>query len=985
MDNVEIILHSETEFYNLKTNIMNVLSSIFGNILFTLLSGRVINDVTFTYIIIGTLLVISIIIIIIRFTLKAKSNRKKFEYYKKMYPNAFSIFSHCAHVYSWKNYDEFKKKEINEILSHQIDEWRNIEKQERERIEQEKLIDIKYNEIRNKYPDGLNCWKQTYPNTTKAEIASNYLDIMAFDERYKNFLFMEEWEKEQGSFTKLCRSQIVTMPHCGYYHYNINLPKVNYNGEKMNAEYRVWQFFFSEFCAVKDLDYTHFQRIKDNYEKIQRHDCYGDWSVGLGSYISEEIVSFVKSLNTPVEILLTEDNIGENPQMFILDFDLNKNGYKTKHWRDIENINSNYIIVIDTITTNEQLNSNCELINKKCKVLRPCITYISLMKEFSREEMQNLIIKKNEEIEKQKIEEENKAQINQEIHLLTEATKSANIELAEKKIKILRERLQGSTIDKEIENIINSKELDFRNRYTEGINDNLGIHYVDYSIPIQFIQENENWKYAVAKFPTKGNIVFPYRRCSVARRGYMELSFQSYLQNMLGSQLLIIGDCSILPAENYRPYEPDIAIIDLRKPSIRIDIEIDEPYSAISNQPIHFISCGDDFRDINLNNLGWIVIRLTEYQVVSNMQGCAAFIAQIIHAINPNISICTSLLTCPLPTPVKRWSDIEAKIMASEKIREKYLNHEFGIKETEQITSIDIKQNSIEKQCATLVKPLVINKVKSSIITNPNVHFQRDEDIQFLPFEHIYLYKGSTRLVPVSNIISYFFKPFDSSYWSDYKARQRGISQGQILEEWDEKGTRSREVGTFMHQQIENCYNGLEYKNEYHFRYIGKYVKTDEYIDLRLEHEQFDSFRCKHAFIPFKTEWAVYDERLRIAGTIDMIYKKDTQYDIYDWKRSHRIVNSMGESISINSYGERGIRGLENIHDTVYWHYCLQQNLYRFILEKNYRIQIDKMYLVIFVDSTTSYTKLEVPRMDDAIKVILDFCSKNNIAQLLLD
>lgn len=116
-----------------------------------------------------------------------------------------------------------------------------------------------------------------------------------------------------------------------------------------------------------------------------------------------------------------------------------------------------------------------------------------------------------------------------------------------------------------------------------------------------------------------------------------------------------------------------------------------------------------------------------------------------------------------------------------------------------------------------------------------------------------------------------------------------------------------------------------------------------------------------------------------------MIYKKDAQYDIYDWKRSHRIVNSMGEPISINRNGERGIRGLENIHDTVYWHYCLQQNLYRFILEKNYRIQIDKMYLVIFVDSTTSYTKLEVPRMDDAIKVILDFCSKNNIAQLLLD
>ena len=55
----------------------------------------------------------------------------------------------------------------------------------------------------------------------------------------------------------------------------------------------------------------------------------------------------------------------------------------------------------------------------------------------------------------------------------------------------------------------------------------------------------------------------------------------------------------------------------------------------------------------------------------------------------------------------------------------------------------------------------------------------------------------------VSSVISCFFKPFDSYYWSEYKANQRNISQGQILEEWDSKGACSRDVGTFMHQQIE--------------------------------------------------------------------------------------------------------------------------------------------------------------------------------------
>lgn len=74
-----------------------------------------------------------------------------------------------------------------------------------------------------------------------------------------------------------------------------------------------------------------------------------------------------------------------------------------------------------------------------------------------------------------------------------------------------------------------------------------------------------------------------------------------------------------------------------KHPSIRIDIEIDEPYAAFTRKPIHYIGCGDDFRDALLNNIGWIVIRFTEYQVFSNPKRCAAFIAQVLHYIQPSM------------------------------------------------------------------------------------------------------------------------------------------------------------------------------------------------------------------------------------------------------------------------------------------------------------------------------------------------------------
>lgn len=137
-----------------------------------------------------------------------------------------------------------------------------------------------------------------------------------------------------------------------------------------------------------------------------------------------------------------------------------------------------------------------------------------------------------------------------------------------------------------------------------------------------------------------------------------------------------------------------------------------------------------------------------------------------------------------------------------------------------------------------------------------------------------------------------------------------------------------------MHQQIENYYNGLPYQQEFNFKYEGKYVQMEELVNLKPEYTQFMEFKKEHNFKPFRTEWAIYDEELRIAGTIDMIQKCGDVFDIYDWKRSHRIVDFWGTPITTNDYGDKGLGELDQIEDTPYWHYCIQQNLYRYILEK---------------------------------------------------
>lgn len=903
----------------------------------------------------------------------AKYLRIKIDRKRKKYPHAYYLFLRDIKIR--KIGSDFSIKEMRRILSIPKTEWEKREELELIRIQEEKQILSEYNEIKAKYTDGLSCWEKEHPFASRATIVNNITEIVMFDNRQKAFLSAEEWEQEQISFSKLCRSKKSKTPHSGCYHYKINFPKINYKGETKDGGYSVWQFFFRSFCNATDLDYTYYRQIQENNNNIEK---YKEGKINIPSYVCTEISNFIKSLDKPVQLIVFGPEFNEDLEVFFLTSELAAFGLQSHALHYIDEISSNYVVIIDGFTTQVQFIERCKAVIQKFRNQKPCIVYFSLMKEFSREEMQEIIDKKNREVQL-------KRQITDEINAISKALKSADIETAKDKVLEIKKIAQANDVDKELIAKIKEAEEKVKKDYTEGVVDNFDTHYVDY-IASLFIQDKNRWKYPVVKYPEYGNVVFPFRRKAIARRGFSEVSFQTYLQEVFKKcELLILGDCNILPVENNRPFEPDIAIISKKHPSIRIDIEIDEPYAAVTRKPIHYEGCGDDFRDTILNNIGWIVIRFTEYQVYANPKECAALVVQVLYSIYPSIVLPIDFLSVSVPKEVARWTEIEAKIMASENFREIYLNHEFGITNQEQLDITDIKQTEKEKSCARFVKPIVFDSDQRKTNNKEYITFEkRDADIQFNPQEHIYLYNGQEQLIPVSSVISCFFKPFDSFYWSKYKAHQLHVPQGQILEEWDVKGTRSRDVGTFMHQQIENYYQGRPYLQEFPFRYKGKYVNLTEQIKLDSEYRQFVEFLKNHEFKPFRIEWTIYDEKLKIAGTIDMIHKRGNVFDIYDWKRSRRIVDIFGEPIAINEYGDKGLGELNQIDDTPYWHYCIQQNLYRYILENNYDMKVGKMYLVVFSDDLYEYCKLEVPTMDNVLSSIIKACKDGNVNKRLL-
>ena len=485
--------------------------------------------------------------------------------------------------------------------------------------------------------------------------------------------------------------------------------------------------------------------------------------------------------------------------------------------------------------------------------------------------------------------------------------------------------------------------------------------------------------YAIVRTPHKGCIVWPYRRKTIARRGFIEQSFEEELRRLLNPKVKVLGDVNLLPQNGVRPFEPDIALVYTENGlNVRIDVEIDEPYAAVTNKPTHYIGCGDEYRDANLNCLGWIVIRFSERQIKVHSKQCIRFIADILKTIDDTIPMPDELGMIAPIVPERRWTLLEAQKMAKDRVRQTYLNHEFGKTEEALYDEMDLRLTTFEESIKNKVQHVIPSVVAQSAIpiseedyiddnNNWGYNIENannfDRHISFDHIHHLYTVDGISYKA-VSNVISELFPIFDSEYWAKRKGEDRGVDPKQILEEWDAKGQESREVGTFMHQQIENYFLDQPIKFVYPFRYNGQFVHESKDIDIHPEIGFFHHFLKDVPIVPFRTEWRVFDRSLRIAGTIDLICKNGDCYDIYDWKRSAKLHEN-------KVYGY-GLWELSHLEDLPINHYKLQQNLYRYILEHQYGLKVRSMNLVVFhPDNHPDYEIIAVERMDNEIQKII--------------
>lgn len=249
-----------------------------------------------------------------------------------------------------------------------------------------------------------------------------------------------------------------------------------------------------------------------------------------------------------------------------------------------------------------------------------------------------------------------------------------------------------------------------------------------------------------------------------------------------------------------------------------------------------------------------------------------------------------------------------------------------------------------------------------------DITFEQDGKLSFNEEEHIYSL-GGVEFSSVSNIVSKFFREFDALSISLKKCYGNELEAAKLRERWESKGAIASQAGTFLHKQIEDYLNGKEIPDLLcDVSYQGNYVKCSQRLDISREWSYFKAFERNTPFVPFRTEWRIYDADARMAGTLDFVCAcPDGTYEIYDWKRSNKI-----DPIESNTRAN-GLNGLEHLTDTSYSHYCLQQNLYRYMLQKNYGLKVNRMNLVVLHPELPTYRVVPIPPMDREISIIVDY------------
>lgn len=459
--------------------------------------------------------------------------------------------------------------------------------------------------------------------------------------------------------------------------------------------------------------------------------------------------------------------------------------------------------------------------------------------------------------------------------------------------------------------------------------------------PNNHFAQDDQYQYPVVKMPKQMSILKLPRAGRSNQKGYKENDFYNQLKQHL-TDIEIATDVHMVIPNFTKPYEPDIVLID-KNLNLYIDIEIDEPYEGFYRYPTHNYRAEDNFKQDNIRDLfftesGWVVIRFTEKQIHKQSNECIGYVKNVINSIR-NLEFNTNP-TCEIEN---QWNENQCIQWQLANYRENYLgilsfNKRKGLKEV-------------------VVDEAEFETIETNIQRTPFRDFELKIDKDLHKYFNPKDKTGNAEYISVTTLVERFFQ-FDILRYIQREAEKQNRDEEDVLREFQTLRDEAAVLGTELHLQIEN------------------YLTKKQFDDSLPEFQYFMNFE-KDKIIPkgltfIEAEKKIFYHKYNVAGTVDCLFKNsEGKYVMVDWKRSKKLIVK-----GTNKPDKRGfpieIEGLNTLTNCSYYRYCIQQNMYKYILEKEYNIIISEMILAVLHENYPNYHTIKLPEMVKETRTIFN-------------
>ena len=238
---------------------------------------------------------------------------------------------------------------------------------------------------------------------------------------------------------------------------------------------------------------------------------------------------------------------------------------------------------------------------------------------------------------------------------------------------------------------------------------------------------------------------------------------------------------------------------------------------------------------------------------------------------------------------------------------------------------------------------------------------------------HQYFFHDKPVHKSVTQFVSEFFEPFDKEGVSEKYAKKHGLSQQEVLQDWEKKGNISSISGTIIHGYLENYARGKVFELDYSAaQEAGVLEEVKERVKLLLPQAEKFHHETLNKLIPIQLEYTVGIEDL-IAGNIDLLCwnVRDGEFQIWDYK-------NLKEFTTYSVYKKKALKEFSNYDDCHLVHYSLQLNLYKAILQRVLGIRIGKCYLVHFCHLKDDFDIYPCINLQNECNLVLDRMIKEN-------